>query len=143
MKQLKLGQLIGLILLIGIVVWYVWNNQEGADTSSAVVLDNTPLERDGDQCLGITEKAMEGKVAIIEFQRLELISRRANVFARCMRDRGYIENPNWLKLALPQAEKLAKPNEISKDEALENLRREAMFKLKPTKVGPIYWLQKP
>ena len=77
----------------------------------------------------------------VEFQRLELAGRKANVVVRCMNDRNFVQNPAWLKYAQPLAMKNAAEQNISQDEALENLKRHDMLVFTPVKEHPSYWLQ--
>lgn len=93
-----------------------------------------------DDCAGITDKSTVHLVAIVEFQKLEIAGRKSAVFKICMKDRGYIENKVWTKQALPIAHMKAKNEQISIDEAFENLRRVEMKWLKPKKGKPAFWV---
>ena len=94
-----------------------------------------------DQCGDIMERAASHLVAIVEFQRLEIIGRKARVFKMCMQDHGYNENKDWLIYGQPVAEKVAKETQISVDEALENLRRAHMKLAQGEQDRPVYWIK--
>lgn len=91
------------------------------DTTKASALSD--LEAVGEKCMSIRDRATANVVPIIEFQKLELESRRANVLSSCMGDHGYVQNPAWSQHALPMAKEEASKRNISQDEALEHLRR--------------------
>jgi len=102
---------------------------------------NSALIKAGDECIVISEQATAHMVPKVEFQKLELAGRKANVVVRCMQDRNFIQNPAWLKYAQPLATQNAAAQNISQDEALENLKRADMLVLKPVSGRPTYWLQ--
>lgn len=101
----------------------------------------TALERVGDECELIAEKAAMSLPEALPFQKLEKAARQSKVLQMCMNDRGYVENPAWVKYAEPIAAKTAKAENISVDEAYETLRR---IKLKtfyePNPKTPLYWI---
>jgi len=78
--------------------------------------------------------------ALVEFQKLEIQGRKINVMRRCMKDKGFIENPSWLTYATPIAKSNAINQSISEDEAIENLRREHMMIFNKPSQQPIYWV---
>lgn len=98
------------------------------------------LELTADACDAIAEKAAMQLPEALPFQKLEKAARRARVVEMCMHDRAYIENPAWPAYARPIAQKNAEAQQISFDEAYENLKRESMQKLKPAKEEPLYWV---
>jgi hypothetical protein len=98
------------------------------------------LEKVGDECDLIAEKAAMHLPEALPFQKLEKAGRRAKVLEDCMHDRAYIENPAWAKFAKPQAQKNAQTQHLSYSEAYENLRRKDMLRFKATKAEPIYWV---
>ncbi|MBC7788051.1 MAG: hypothetical protein H7Z18_11660 [Methylophilaceae bacterium] len=100
----------------------------------------TQLEQVGDKCVGISENATATIVPIIEFQKIELISRKANVVLRCMNDNKFVENPAWLTYAAPIAKADALKAQISYDEALENLKRKDMLVFKGVVDKPMFWV---
>jgi len=101
---------------------------------------DTVLQTAIQQCGDITERAAAHLVAIVEFQRLEIIGRKARVFKICMQDHGYIENPAWLNDSQSIVKQIAQKNHISIDEALENLRRANMAVPIGEGDRPNYWL---
>jgi len=102
----------------------------------------TPLELAGDACLTIAENAAAKITAVVEFQKLELQSRKLHVFETCMHDRGYAENPVWQKYADPIARKASEEKQLSFDEVLTSMSREHMLQLKPRSDKPVYWIKR-
>lgn len=94
----------------------------------------------GDECVGISEKAVIGMTPVVEFQKLELLSRKANVLKNCMADRGFREDPAWRKYAEPLAKAIASEQKISFDEAIETMRKADMLLFKKQPQRPLYWL---
>jgi hypothetical protein len=109
------------------------------DSNNEKINTPTVLEKQGDICAGIAENAVANLHAIIEFQKLELLARKANVMKRCMEDHGFIENPAWLTSASSLANQTALKLNISNDEALENLKKQDMYILTVRKDKPLYW----
>lgn len=106
-------------------------------------LQKTRLEKAGDECAGIAENAVANMTAIVEFQKLEIQGRKFNVIRRCMADHGYFENSEWAAYAKPIAHSNSLKQNISDDEAIENLRRSHMLILKANADHPIYWEYRP
>ncbi len=104
-------------------------------------MQNSALMKAGEECVAISEQATAHMVPKVEFQKLELAGRKANVVVRCMQDRNFIQNPAWLKYAQPLASKNASAQNISQDEALENLKRADMLMFAAAPEHPSYWLQ--
>ena len=94
----------------------------------------------GDECVGISEKAVIGMTPVVEFQKLELLSRKANVLKNCMADRGFREDFAWRKYAEPLAKINASKQNISFDEAIETMRKADMLLFKKQPQRPLYWL---
>jgi hypothetical protein len=99
----------------------------------------TVLQENGDLCAGIAENAVANFQVMLEFQKLEKAGRKANVMRHCMRDHGFEENPVWLEYNIPISKKKAEQLSISSDEALENLKREAMYLFAHANQVPSYW----
>lgn len=97
------------------------------------------LEKDGVECVGIAEKSVAHMVAVVEFQQLEIIGRKARVMRNCMQDHGYQQNAAWTIFATPLAEKIAQETKVSFDEAFENLRRQHMVIFKAQHGQPLFW----
>jgi hypothetical protein len=97
------------------------------------------MQEKGDLCAGIAENAVANLPTLVEFQKLEMLGRKANVMRRCMHDNGFKENPLWLQYANPIAKKNAQQLTISEDEALENIKREAMYIFFNANHQPLYW----
>ncbi|ADI29374.1 hypothetical protein [Methylotenera versatilis] len=128
---------IGLVLTLAFLTWFfLINNQNQSSTKQEV----TQLERMGDECVGISEKAVIGMTPVVEFQKLELLSRKANVLKNCMADRGFREDPAWRKYAEPLAKAIASEQKISFYEAIETMRKADMLLFKKQPQHPLYWL---
>jgi hypothetical protein len=124
-------------LLVAAGLWLL-NNFETDVTQKP---QNTELAHAVNECDAITEKAAMNLVAVVDFQKLEIAGRKANVFKTCMKDRAYIENPAWTKYAAPIAMQKAKTENTSKDEAFENLRRAKMMVTMTSQDEPLYWIK--
>jgi hypothetical protein len=99
------------------------------------------LAKAGVECELISDKAAMKLPEGLDFQRLEKAGRKARVFEKCMKDRGYQENPDWGLFAKLQAAQQVKANKISEAEAYENLRRKYMLVYQAEKSEPLYWQQ--
>ena len=127
------------LIILSLIGFWVFNPFAREPTSS--LPQTSLLEQVGDKCVGISENATATIVPIIEFQKLELISRKANVVLRCMNDHGFVENPAWTKYAAPIAQQDAEKAKISYDEALENLKRSKMLVFSSVNAQPIFWIK--
>jgi hypothetical protein len=125
------------LLLIASAVWFQQFAQKNAVEPD---LGDDALKTAVNECDGITERAASHLVAVVEFQKLEIVGRKARVFKLCMQDHGYVENTNWLKYNAPLAKKIALDSQISIDEALENLRRANMLVTNGENERPQYWV---
>jgi hypothetical protein len=103
----------------------------------------TALEVTGDECDLIAEKAAMNLPEALPFQKLEKAARQSRVLQICMNDRGYIENPAWVKFAQPIAQQQAKAQQISENEAYETLRRDKVKTFTSIKNEPSYWVLAP
>ena len=128
------------LLLIG--VWWV-NYYGNLDIFSLSAQGQKPsisaLAKAGDECVAISERASAHLIPKLEFQRLELAARKANVVVRCMADRHFYQSPVWLKYAQPIAAKISSQQHISIDAAIENLKRADMLIFQPQANKPAYW----
>jgi hypothetical protein len=104
---------------------------------------HTALEVTGDECDLIAEKAAMNLPEALPFQKLEKAARQSRVLQICMNDRGYIENPAWVKFAQPIAQQQAKAQQISENEAYETLRRVKVKAFVSAKNEPPYWMLAP
>lgn len=129
--------IIGFIAIAVCLTWYFLMAKQGASSTSQEI---TRLERMGDECVGISEKAIIGMTPVVEFQKLELLSRKANVLKNCMADRGFHEDVVWRKYAEPLAKADASKQAISFDEAIENIRKVDMWVFKKQDQRPLYWV---
>ena len=131
--------IIAILTLVSIGGLWIFNTMDDSPIKTltpAQVL----LVKIGDKCAGIAENSIADKAPIVEFQKLELLSRRATVLNNCMHDNGYNQNPAWLTYAKPIAKANAENGKISYDEALTSFSRTEMQVFEPTK-SPPYWLK--
>lgn len=126
-----------ILLVLGLVGLYAFNLLDDGQSNQTITLSE--LEQVGEKCSGIRDRATADVVPIIEFQKLELESRRASILTNCMRDHGYIENPAWVGSASQLAKRHATELGISQDEALEHLRRTTMQSFIPSS-KVTYWI---
>jgi hypothetical protein len=134
MKKLVLIVLPLVLITSGALYWYLYFAEDTA------VKTLTALEKTGDECSFISEKAAMQLPEALPFQKLEKAARKARVLNTCMQDRGYKENPQWVKNANPIAQKYAESQQISYDEAYETLRRKAMYTFKVMSSENSYWI---
>lgn len=143
MKQEDDLKKLGFVLLAILVVWGV-NYYTDFDWRSMsiqpVQKSDSALLKAGEECMAISDQATAHLIPKVEFQKLEFAARKANVFARCMGDKQFRQNPAWLDYAKKKAIHDAAAQQISEDEALETLKRQDMLQFKPVKEKPIYWL---
>lgn len=133
---------IAVIALLSGVFWgYKQQAVVESDSDDPKLIENTALKEVIDQCNDITERAAAHLVAVVEFQKLEIIGRKARVFKMCLQDHDYIENKQWLTYSQPVAEKAATEKNTSVNEALENLRRADMVISTVNSDKPIYWIK--
>lgn len=127
--------------IIGLVAAYFIYNYQGYDPKTALTPEQQQIQKIGYKCLDFGDRAVAKDIPIIEFQKLERISKRANVIATCMQDNGYKTNPEWLKYAEPIAKTEAAKSKISFDEAITNLSRKDMQVFEPNGNKPDYWIK--
>lgn len=125
------------VVVLSFLAWFFLMDNQREGLSKQEI---TQLEHMGDECVGISEKAVIGMTPVVEFQKLELQSRKANVLKSCMADRGFHENPAWRKYAEPLAKITALKQKISFDEAIETMRKADMLLFKKQTQRPLYWL---
>ena len=109
---------------------------------SLVQRQPSELEVVGAKCVDLSERSVASVTPIVEFQKLELMSRQSNVLSRCMIDRGYVESATWRIGAEQHAIRIAQQQKISFSEALETMRRKdmAIFRLQNQQAS--YWIVK-
>ena len=139
MTRMKSWVIVILVMLPALFAAYIYWLKPSTISSPDIEHDSA-LSHALNECDGITEKAaLALPPATLEFQKLEHTGRKARVFKLCMNDRGYRENPRWAEYAQPIAQQVANDSQISVDEAMENLRRLDMVRLKPSSDAPAYW----
>jgi hypothetical protein len=124
-----------MLIAISAMHWYFNSAEDDAPQTMSA------LEKTGDECDLISEKAAMHLPEALPFQRLEKAARKARVLENCMRDRAYIENAAWLKHIQVSAQKKADAEQLSFNEAYEALRRKAMYTFKPLLDEPPYWVK--
>ena len=127
------------LVLLFLMIW-LYSNFNSDDSS--IQHQPTKLETAGSKCIDISERSIASVTPILEFQKLELISRKSNVLSRCMVDSGYVENNAWRKSAEFQAVDISQQQKISMSEALETLRRNDMAIFSLQNKQPSYWISK-
>lgn len=132
---------VGLAVLVIAVLVGIFYGYRQKTVVAPQAIETNALKEVIDQCSDITERAAAHLVAIVEFQKLEIIGRKARVFKMCLQDHGYIENGDWLMYSQPIAEKKAIENHISVNEALESLRRADMVVPIGEVERPVYWVK--
>ncbi|HOY69673.1 MAG TPA: hypothetical protein PL131_01665 [Methylotenera sp.] len=140
---MKIQQKVGLILLFvllitSFIVWRILDQKRVVSISTPASALLIAINR----CDGIADKSVAHLTAQVEFQKLEIAGRRVRVLQNCMNDLGFVENPAWVKYAEPIAQKNALTQQISFNEAYENLRRKNMLIAAPKQSVPLYWLGK-
>ena len=100
------------------------------------------LEDKGNFCLGIAEKSVANRQAIVEFQKYEILGDKAMVMRKCMGDNGFEENPAWLTDNKKIIQEKIKDLQISEDEAIESLKRDAIYIFTNSDKKPFFWRQK-
>lgn len=133
-SKMMYGVAIAILLGVGVYFYMDANEVEAPSTLTA-------LERVGNECELIAEKAAMALPDALPFQKLEKAARQSRVLQTCMNDRGYVENPAWVKYAEPIAAKTAKAENVSVDESYEMLRRGKLKTFyEPDAKTPLYWI---
>jgi hypothetical protein len=132
-KLITIGLPAVLLVLIGF--FWVWNSD--VDEQPVTISE---LEKTGDACDTIAQKAAAHLPEVLPFQKLEKAARAARVVETCMHDRAYTENPAWEKWAQKVAQQHSDAQHISFNEAYETLKRKAIYSFKPTTNEQTYWI---
>ncbi|HSI38895.1 MAG TPA: hypothetical protein VK946_07475 [Methylotenera sp.] len=138
---MKLSYALGFGVVVALIAGYLFYNQ-GAYNQVTLTPDQEQMIKIGYKCIDFGDRAVAKDTPIVEFQKLERMSKRANVIITCMQDNGYKVNPVWLKEAEPIAKAEAEKNKISFDEAMINISRRDMQILEPAKNKTGYWVKK-
>lgn len=131
-----------LLIVLPILIFVIWLYENSSSEESFIEHQPSKLETVGAKCLDLSERSVASVTPIIEYQRLELISRQSYVLSRCMIDRGYIENSTWRTGAEQRAVGIAQQQKISISEALETIRRKDMTIFIEQSKQPSYWIAK-
>ena len=126
---------------MGLVAAYFIYNHQGYNAKTTLSPEQQQIQKIGYKCLDFGDRAVAKDIPIIEFQKLERISKRTNVIATCMQDNGYKVNPAWLKYAEPITKIEAAKTKVSFDEAITNLSRKDMQVFEPSSGKPDYWIK--
>lgn len=136
-KYLKLA--VALSLTIGLLVFL--SSKLLQDTlASKPPLKLSRLGWTIDDCQAIADKSIVNLAAVVEFQRLEIAGRRVRVMQSCMNDRGFVENPAWVKFTELVVQNSAKSSQLSVNEAYEQFRRRDMFVSSKVSGQELYWI---
>lgn len=128
-----------LILTISVLVFF--SSELFQDTpASKLTLKPSQLALTIDDCQAIADKSIVKLSAVVEFQRLEIAGRRVRVMQNCMNDRGFVENPAWVKFTEAVVQKSALSSQISLNEAYEQFRRRDMFVSSQASGQALYWM---
>lgn len=130
------------LLIMFFTVIYLLFNLYLSNSNIAAPPKKTLLEDKGNFCLGIAEKSVANRQVIVEFQKYEILSDKAMVMRTCMEDNNFEENPTWLIENKKTIQEKIKDSQISEDELIENLKREAMYIFSKTDKKPLFWRQK-
>ncbi|HYN54650.1 MAG TPA: hypothetical protein VES38_08105 [Methylotenera sp.] len=136
---LDLKYIIAILALVGVGGWWFFNVVD--DSKNTLTPAEALLVKTGDKCAGIAENSIANQAPIVEFQKLELLSRRTRVLTNCMHDNGYGQNPLWLTYAQPIAKANAHTEKVSFDEALTSFSRAEMQVFEPSTKHPPYWVK--
>lgn len=131
-----------ILIVLPIFIFIIWFYENSSSEGSLVQNRPSKLEMVGARCLDLSERSVASVTPIIEYQRLELISRQSYVLSRCMIDSGYMENSTWRIGAERRAVVIAQQQKISISEALETMRRKDMTVFSEQKKQPSYWIPK-
>ena len=134
-----LKKLFIVLLLLLLLIWLYDNLSLEANLMQR---QPSKLEAVGAKCLDLSERSVASVTPIIEYQRLELISRQSYALSRCMIDRGYIEHAAWRTGAEQHAVGISQQQKISISEALETLRRKDMTIFNVQNQQASYWMAK-
>jgi hypothetical protein len=131
-----------LLMVLPILIFIIWLYENSISEGSLVQHQPSKLETVGAKCVDLSERSVASVTPIIEYQRLELISRQSYVLSRCMIDRGYMENSAWRAGAEQRAIGIAQQQNISISEAVETMRRKDMAIFSEQNKQPSYWIAK-
>ena len=137
----KILVIIGLVIALAANTYFYMSKDDASAKHASQTQAQKVLITIGEKCLDFGERAVAKDTPIIEFQQLEREARRTNVIQRCMIDKGYQQNPAWLKYAQPIASTAAQKVNISIDEAIVNLSRIHMQVFTPVAGRPDYWVK--
>jgi uncharacterized protein YpmB len=121
-----------LILMIGLIFLNAYSSKSNTPR------EKTLLEHKGN-FLGIAEKSVANRQAIVEFQKYEILGDKAMVMRNCMEENGFEENPLWVNEKTKVIQQKAKDGDISEDAVLENLKKEAIYSFTNSDHQPLYW----
>jgi hypothetical protein len=129
-----------IFIVFPLLLLVFWLYENSNLESSLIHHQPSKLETVGAKCLDLSERSVASVTPIIEYQRLELISRQSYALSHCMIDRGYIENSAWLSGAEQHAVGIAQQQKISISEAVETLRRKDMAIFNVQNEQASYWI---
>ena len=125
-----------------LLLMMIWLYENLSSEGSLIERQPSKLETVGAKCVDLSERSVASVTPIIEYQKLELISRQSYVLSRCMIDRGYMENSAWRSGAEQREIGIAQQQKISISEAVETMRRKDMAIFNEQNKQPSYWIAK-
>ena len=138
--RLKKIYLFSIILFLILIIGLIFLNVHSSKSNTP--REKTLLEDKGNFCLGIAEKSVANRQAIVEFQKYEILGDKAMVMRNCMEENGFEENPLWVNDKTKVIQQKAKDGDISEDAVLENLKKEAIYIFTNSDHQPLYWRSK-
>ena len=138
--RLKKIYLFSIILFLVLIIGLIFLNVHSSKSNTP--REKTLLEDKGNFCLGIAEKSVANRQAIVEFQKYEILGDKAMVMRNCMEENGFEENPLWVNEKAKVIQQKAKGGDISEDAVLENLKKEAIYIFTNSDHQPLYWRSK-
>ena len=131
--------IIFIFLLTFVLLIYLLFNHYLSTKNLSSTSERTFLEDKGNFCLGVAEKAVANRQAIVEFQKYEILGDKASIMRNCMEENGFEENPSWLSENKKIIQNKIKDSQISEDEAIENLKREAIYIFRTSDNKTLFW----
>lgn len=134
--------IIFILFIMFFLLIYIFFNFYLSSSNLTSSPNKTLLEDKGNFCLGIAEKSVANRQAIVEFQKYEILGDKAMVMRKCMEDNGFEENPAWLIENKKNIQEKIKDSQISEDEAIENLKKDAIYIFTNPDKKLLFWRQK-
>ena len=131
--------IIFILFIVFFSLIYLFFNSYLSNSNLTSSSKKTFLEDEGNFCLGVAEKAVANRQAIVEFQKYEILGDKASIMRNCMEENGFEENPAWLSENKKIIQNRIRDSQISEDEAIENLKREAIYIFRTSDNKTLFW----